>query len=255
MAITERHAILMDLPIVFRQDALAQGKWGVAFDRDMPSRYAVVPRSGGDVRFFEAESAYVYHSVNAWEEGDEIVMIGCRVDDPIPAVNPADGPWARANANLRVRAKLCEWRFDLATGRTRERVLDDRNTDFPSVDRSRVGRKTRYAWNMSLDVETTVRFDGIVKYDLETGRSDVLAFGEGRSGSEASFAPRTGRVAEDDGYLLSFVHDAREQRSELWIVDAREVSRGPVARLLVPHRVPLGFHATWVTGKALGRAS
>jgi len=259
MAITERFAILMDLPIVFRTDALAQGKWGVAFDESLPARFAVVPRAGGTERFFEAKSAYIYHSVNAWEEGSEIVMVGCRVDDPIPEQNPADGPFARALANLRVRAKLVEWRFDLETGKTKERVLDDRNTDFPSIDRSRMGHKTRYAWNMSLDVKTTLFFDGIVKYDLETGAADTLRFGDGRYGSESSFAPRIGRTREDDGYLFSFVHDARERKSELWIIDAREVSRGPVARLDIPHRVPIGFHATWVPGEdiraAAGRAS
>ncbi len=260
MAITEHFAILMDLPICFRDDALAQGKWGVEFRRDLPARYAVVPRQGGAARFFEAESAYVYHVVNAWEEGHEIVMIGCRVDDPIPEPDPADGPWARALANLRVRAKLHEWRFNLETGATKERTIDDRNTDFPSVDRSRVGRKTRFSYNMSLEVKTTTFFDGIVKYDLETGKSESLRFGDGLYGSESSFAPRTKRSAEasaeDDGYLFTFVQDTRVEAngaSELWIIDARDVAKGPVARVKMPSRVPIGFHATWVSRAAIER--
>src|SRR5207249_4329157 len=76
-------------------------------------------------------------------------------------------------------------------------------------------------------------------------------FGPGRWGSEAPFAPRPGTGAEDDGYLVSFVHDENEDRSEVVVLDATDLSAGPVARVLLPARVPLGFHATWVRGDQL----
>ena len=253
LAFTERFAILMDFPIVFDQEQLAKGRWRTSFDRSLPSRFAIAPRRGlpTEVRWFEAEPCYMYHSVNAWEEGDTIVMVGSRVAEPFQPTRPEEGPWAVMMATLRIQAALHEWRFDLRTGKTTERALDDRNTEFPTMDRRRLGRRSRYAYNVIIGSEPTVYFDGLVKYDTDTGRSERLVFGPGRRGSESPFAPRVGSSAEDDGYVLSLVHDEREDRSELWILDARDLARGPVARLRTPQRVPLGFHALWVPGSDL----
>ncbi len=253
MAITENYSVLMDLPVFFSPKAIKERRWAVDFYRELPSRFGVVPRhgSGGDVKWFEAEPCYIYHTVNAWEEGSAIVMVGCRVDDPLPAVNPADGQWARMMANLRVKAKLHRWRFDLETGETTEETLDDRNTEFPTINAGQLGRPTRYAYNVGLDVERTMYFDAIVKYDTDAGTSARYDLPDGCMGSEAPFAPAVGGTEEDDGYVVSFVTDARTGASEVYVLDARDVAAGPIARVQLPQRVPNGFHACWVPGDAL----
>ncbi len=251
MCFTKKHALLMDLPIHFDLEQMEKGRWRTTFRRDVPARFAILPRRGTAVRWFEAEPCYVYHAANAWDDGDAVVMVGCRVDDPLPAPDPADGPHAIAMANLRVRARLWRWRFDLATGRTEERCLDDRNTEFPAIAGGFRGQRTRFAYNVTLATTRTLGFDGLVKYDTDTGHAEHLPLGPGRFGSEMAFAPREGATAEDDGYLVTFVRDEAEGRSELWILDARQLTAGPIARLHVPARVPLGFHATWVTGRDL----
>lgn len=95
-------------------------------------------------------------------------------------------------------------------------------------------------------------FDGIVRYDRVTGEKQEHQFGPGRWGSESPFAPRDGSTGEDDGYLVSFVQDEREQRSELVILDAADLGAGPIGRVLLPQRVPLGFHACWIRADQLG---
>ena len=60
-------------------------------------------------------------------------------------------------------------------------------------------------------------------------------------------------MADDDGYLVSFVYDQLEDRSEVVILDASDITAGPVGRVLLPQRVPIGFHATWVPGWKLGK--
>ncbi|MFO0662196.1 MAG: carotenoid oxygenase family protein [Polyangiaceae bacterium] len=253
MAITEHYSVLMDLPVFPDPEGLKQRRWRTSFSRDIPARFGVIARHGAaeSIRWFDASPCYIYHSVNAWEEGDEIVLVGCRVEDPFPAPLESDGRYGAMMANLRVRARLHEWRFNLKTGACRERALDDRNTEFPSIARARTGVKTRYSYNVDMNIASTLLFDGIVKYDLETGKTQEHAFGAGRFGSESPFAPTAGGKNEDDGYVLSFVHDSREGHSELVILDARDLARGPVARLRLPQRVPLGFHATWVPGEQL----
>jgi carotenoid cleavage dioxygenase-like enzyme len=252
MAITENHAILMDLPLFSDPQAAKVGRFKLFFDRDTASRFGVIPRYGSreQIRWFDAEPCFIYHSVNAWERDGEIVMDVCRVTKPEPR-SDLDGPLAQMLSYLRLDAHLHRYRFDLRTGSTREEVVDDDNSEFPSINLGMVGRRTRYAYSMHISPEKTLLFDGLMKYDVEDGSSETYWFGDGRWGSEAPFAPRPGSTGEDDGYLLSYVYDEREGRSDVEILDAQDIAGGPLCRIKLPVRVPLGFHATWVPGERL----
>ncbi len=252
MAITEHYSILMDLPLINEPAAAKAGRFKLFFEREMPSRFGVIPRYGSpeEVRWFEAAPCFIYHSVNAREEGDEIVLDVCRVKQPEPR-SDLDGPLAQMLSYLRLDAHMHRYRFDLRTGHTREQMLDDDNSEFPSMNQGLVGRPARFAYNMHISPEKTLLFDGLMKYDVDSGAAETHWFGDGRWGSEAPFAPRPGAAAEDDGYLVSYVHDEREDRSEVAILDAADVTAGPLCRLELPVRVPLGFHATWVPGERL----
>ncbi|WP_313885785.1 carotenoid oxygenase family protein [Fodinicola feengrottensis] len=252
MAITENYAILMDLPLIQDMQAARQGRHKIIFDRSLPARFGVLPRygNGSQVRWFEANPCYIYHVVNSWESGEEIVLDVCRVTRPHPRAD-ALTPLAKMLSYLRLDAQLHRYRFNLRTGQTSETPLDDDNTEFPTVDARTVGKRSRYAYNVHISPESTLLFDGLVKYDTETGGKTSWSFGAGRWGSEAPFAPRDGSTSDDDGYLVTFVQDEGENRSELDIFDAADVSAGPVARVLLPQRVPLGFHATWVRADQL----
>jgi carotenoid cleavage dioxygenase-like enzyme len=253
MAFTEDYAILMDLPVFYDPEALAAGRWVTRFYRELPARFGILPRRGAEVRWFEAEPCYIYHVVNAWQEGPEVVMVACRVDDPIPAPDPSQGKWARMLANLRVQAYLHRWRFNLETGAVKEERLDDLNAEFPTAHLGLQGVKSRFGYCATLAHDPTLFFDGFVKYDLADGAATRYDLPAGARGSEAPFAPAEGATAEDDGYLVSFVHPPGADASELWIMDARALERGPIARARVPGRVPAGFHATWVTEAELAR--
>jgi carotenoid cleavage dioxygenase-like enzyme len=252
MAITERHSILMDLPLVADPQAARSGRHKLRFERDLPARFGVIPRYGkaADVRWFEADPCYIYHSVNARDEGDEVVLDVCRVQQPKPVAADA-GPLAQMLTYLRLDAHLHRYRFDLRTGRTIEQLRDDDNSEFPSMNQGFVGRPPRYAYNMHISPEKTLLFDGVMKYDVERGTAQTHWFGDGRWGSEAPFAPRPGARAEDDGYLVSYVHDERDGTSEVHVLEAGDITAAPVCRLRLPVRVPLGFHATWIPGGSL----
>jgi carotenoid cleavage dioxygenase-like enzyme len=252
MAITDLHAILMDLPLIADREAAKVGRFKLFFDRGMRTRFGVIPRYGtaDELRWFDADPCFIYHSVNAWESGGEVVMDVCRVTKPEPR-SDLEGPLAQMLSYLRLDAQLHRYRFDLRTGRTHEEPLDDDNSEFPSINLAMVGRKTRYAYNMHISPEKTLLFDGLMKYDVDRGSAETHWFGDGRWGSEAPFAPRPGGTDEDDGYLLSYVYDEREQRSDVEILDARDINAGPLCRIRLPVRVPLGFHATWVPGERL----
>ena len=253
MAITENYSILMDLPLINDPDAAKAGRYRTRFVRDLPSRFAVLPRYGSadQVRWFEADPTYIYHSVNAWEEGEELVMIACRITNVAPR-QPVDGPLGGMLASLRPDAVTYRYRFNLRTGATSEEPLDDIPTEFPAINGAFTGRRSRISYQMHIADELTMLHDGVFRYDLDTGASTAYWFGAGRWGSEAAFAPRPGATDEDDGYLVLYVTDAATQRTDVEILDARDVAAGPVCRLRLPLRVPLGFHATWAGDERLG---
>jgi carotenoid cleavage dioxygenase len=252
MAITENYSILMDLPLVNDPAAARAGRFKLHFDRTMPARFGVIPRHGRaeDVRWFEAEPCFIYHTINAREHGNEIVLDVCRVKKPEPRAD-LDGPLAQMLSYLRLDAQLHRYRFDLATGKTKEQVVDDDNSEFPSINQAVSGRPSRYAYTMHISPESTLLFDGLLKYDTNTGASERYWFGPGRWGSEAPFAARPGGQAEDDGYLVSYVYDELENRSEVEVLDAQDVTAGPICRVQLPVRVPIGFHATWIAAERL----
>ncbi len=257
MAITDNYAVLMDLPLIQDEQARRAGRYKIQFEHTLPSRFAVIPRysDASKLRWFEASPCYIYHVVNAWEEDDEVVMDVCRMRQGEHAQAQIKTPLAQMLAYLKMDARIWRYRFNVKTGQTVEGPRDDDNTEFPSIDSRVVGQRNRFTYNAHIAQADTVLFDGIVRYDLHSGDSEHYRYGEGRWGSESPFAPRDNSTGEDDGYLVAFVTDERDQHSEVEILDASDIAAGPVARVVLPQRVPLGFHATWVREDQLRKAA
>jgi carotenoid cleavage dioxygenase-like enzyme len=261
MAVTENYTILHDFPLRPDAEALRAGRYKVRFHPDQPSRFAVVPRHGpaSAIRWFEAKPTYLLHVVNAWEEGSEVVMVGTPYrTHPGPGGLP-DARRLEQTIHLRQRDfMLYEWRFDLATGRTSERIIDDvLNTEFPVINTAYQGRRNRWTYNIVFAPggREEARFPGLVKYDLTTGGYIAYSAGPGWFYNEPGFAPRDDSAAEDDGYLVDLVWNPVDRQSEIQVFDARGagLAHGPVARVILPRRVPNGFHATYVSKASLDR--
>jgi carotenoid cleavage dioxygenase len=84
-----------------------------------------------------------------------------------------------------------------------------------------------------------------MQYDYERGTSASHTYGPSEVSGEHVFAADPDGTAENDGWLMSFVTDRATETSELAIIDARDVSAGPIARVKMQARVPIGFHANW----------
>ena len=259
MAFTANYSILNDLPVFWEPELLEKNLHVVRFHRDMPSRFGIIPRYGKakDVKWFEAEATYVLHFLNAYEDGDEVVMDGYFEENPEPKYsNSAPPGYERLLAFLdqdELRPRLHRWRFNMKTGGTVERRLDDRNLEFGVINNQFAGRKYRYGYS-AMSKPGWFLFTGLVKHDLDTGESWTVEFGEERYGSEPGFAPRVGAVDEDDGYLVTFVTDMNADRSECVVYDARKLADGPVCRIMLPARISSGTHATWGQGEAIRAA-
>src|SRR3954470_3675926 len=142
------------------------------------------------------------------------------------------------------------WRFDLRTGKASEERLFDDISEFPSIHYAKPGRRHRYAWSMTAPVGWFL-FDGLVRYDLETGATQRYQFPDGVYASESPMAPRPGATAEDDGWLVTFTTEPKRDRSECQIFAADHVDVGPIARIALPARIASGTHACWAPGDVL----
>src|SRR5690606_38420401 len=119
---------------------------------------------------------------------------------------------------------LWRWTLDLTTGRTREEQLTDRAFEFPRVDERLVGRPHRYGYGTGVDEgdgSTGLGFAGqLVRFDRHLGTTEVVDLGPGRTSGEWVMIPSDDGAAEDDGWLMSLVHDASTDRSELVVLSA-----------------------------------
>ena len=246
MGMTENYVILHDLPVIFSEQAIRNRLWQIHV-ADLPTRFGVVPRAGGEANWFDFPTCYVYHVINAWEEGDEVVMAACKMVPNGLGPDPKYGPYAAMADVLALRAQPFLWRMNMKTGEGREEQLDDALSEFPVVDNGRAGRKTKYSYHVIFDDCIEQRFSGLLKYDLTSGRSERHDFPAGVFGSEPAFAARPSAVNEDDGYLITFTADLAG-KSEAHIIDAQNMTAPPLARVKLPQRVPAGFHGVWAPG-------
>ncbi|MBW4479736.1 MAG: carotenoid oxygenase family protein [Tolypothrix brevis GSE-NOS-MK-07-07A] len=246
-AITENYTIFMDLPLTFSIERMQKGEPMMMFESDRPSRFGIVPRHGdnSNIRWFESPACFVSHTLNAYEEGNEVVLIGCRVTSTMLGFSQASHD---PDADI---PRLYRWRFNLTTGTVREEMLDDVPGEFPRVNEQLLGRKMRYGYTAKITPSTVLLFDGLIKYDFSSGKSETHEFGQGRYGGEAIFVPFPNATSEDEGWLITFVYDTTEDTSELVVVNAQDVNAEPVARVLIPQRVPYGFHGAWISEEQL----
>jgi len=233
--VTRNHVVFMDLPMVFDLSLLAKGGIPIRWSDDYGARLGVMPRNGTnkDVVWYEIEPSYVFHPMNAYEDGDDIVIDVSRFKKL--AFSPQDGEGTPA--------VLHRWVIDRKAGKVREQPLDDRPADFPRVADECVGLKHRFGYMTGL--ASMDEFGGqLFKYDLASGRSETWQLPKGNGAGEPVFA-RAG-LGEDEGYVLTFVYDAARGASDLVIIDAQNFEKGPVARVHLPRRVPYGFHGSWI---------
>jgi carotenoid cleavage dioxygenase-like enzyme len=241
-AITERHAVFLDLPITFRLDLLGQAN-PYAWNDDYAARIGVMELDRpGEVRWFEIDPCYVFHvgSAHADAQG-QVVLDGARYSaaDTVAMWSTfygTSGPAANAAA-LGV-ARLHRWVLDPATGSVTETARDDRPVEFPTLDDRLVGRASRYLYAVSAGA--------IVKYDERTGGSESHGLDADTAAGEAVFVPAEGGTSEDDGWLLSITTRLDGSASQLLVLDASAVAGAPVATVRLPRGVPAGLHGSWV---------
>lgn len=237
-AITENYALFFDLPIVFSME-----KGGFRFQRDLGGRIGVMPLTGSnaDVRWFEVEACTVFHSINAYEQGDEIILQVCRassiMEHGMNDIGDQSSPW--------------QWNLNLKTGKATETQLDDRTGDFPRIDDRLIGLPSRFGYIAGLMEGSSPGFLGeIYKYDMKTGGVETHSFGgDEASAFEPIFVPATPDAGEDEGWIICLSHDDSNDETTLNIIEAQNFEAEAVAQVVLPRRIPFGAHGSWIASE------
>lgn len=243
--VTEKHALFPVLPLTGSLQRAMNGLPPFAWEPEKGAFVGVMRRDAdvATVRWFNTEACYVFHPMNAWEEGDTLYADVMRYDQA-PLFPNADGSPGKKTA-----ARLVRWTFDLAgaSDAIKEEPLDDLDGEFPRVDPRYETLKNRHGWFAGdPGGAKTVKQGALVHIDHASGGRQVYELGRDLT-SEPVFVPRPGTSEEGDGWLTAVVWRAEEDRSDLLVFEALDIARGPIATARVPRRVPFGFHGNWAS--------
>ena len=250
-ALTEKYVVIYNLPVTFSMDAVAAGsKMPYAWNGQHQPLVGLLPRDGSSgVRWLEIDPCWVFHTMNAYDDNGQVVIDLCQYDSAFDVATF----WSDA-----APATPCRWTIDVAGGKISQQRFDDRTQEFPRVDERVVSRRHRYgysaaigevgraAFNMQGDFADQAFTNAIFKHDLTGGTVERHEFGTDATVGEAVFAPSAPDSAEDDGYVIAYVHNPDRGAADLVILAAQDFTAEPVARVHLPARIPLGFHGSWI---------
>jgi beta,beta-carotene 9',10'-dioxygenase len=239
--LTERWLVLAEFPFVVNPLALAlSGRPYIENYRWKPelgTRFTLVDRATGKATGgFETDACFAFHHVNAYEDGDQVVVDMCAFPD---AGIIEDLYLERLRAGKPVQApELTRFRLHTRDRSVSRERLADGEIELPRINYGRCNeRPYRYVWGNATG--PAFWLEQIVKIDTTDGAS-LYWSQPGCYPGEPVFVARPQAEAEDDGVLLSVVLDASAGTSFLLVLDAADLRE--LARARVPHHIPFGFH-------------
>ncbi|MGC4957539.1 carotenoid oxygenase family protein [Actinomadura citrea] len=244
MALTGRYLVLVLAPAFLDLAAALQGGSFLDWRPERGTRIALIPRDGGPVRWARDTAFWVWHTVNAYDTPAGHVVLDY-VQWPGPGLGPRPAAPGGAPHGL-ARAVL-----DPDAGFIRRRLLDDARVEFPRVDdRVVAGPHHRIATAAGSGRTPDLlpgEYDALRWYEVssddvvaETWNAGPLSVGE------PVFAPVPGTTDAGDGYWLTFATDRTDLTSWLLVLPGQNPADGPVTRVRIPVRVPLGLHGAWL---------
>jgi carotenoid cleavage dioxygenase-like enzyme len=251
--LTERWLVLVEFPLVVNPLALAlSGRPYIENYRWKPelgTRFTLVDRATGEsVAGFRSDPCFAFHHVNAYEDGDEVVVDLCVLAD---ATIIEDLYLDRLRSGKPIAgAELTRFRLRQSDRSVSRTSLADGDIELPNINYARCNeRPYRFVWGVRKGLSGWL--EQIVK--LDTVERSTLSWSEpGCYAGEPVFVARPASSAEadapdeDDGVLLSVVLDASAGTSFLLVLDARDLSE--LARAEAPHHIPFGFHGQFAHG-------
>jgi all-trans-8'-apo-beta-carotenal 15,15'-oxygenase len=253
MVITPNYCIFFQNPVSFNPLLFLLGMRSAAqciqFSPKKSTQVILIPRNGIDeVKILETEPCFVFHHANAWEE-DGAVFVDSICYESFPTVEP-DSDFRALDFDTIPAGELWRFKLNLSDKTVQHQVVEKRCCEFPTLHPHHVGQPYRYLYIGAADLPTgNAPLQAILKIDFLTGEKQIWSAAPRGFAGEPVFVPRSSDApqSEDDGWLLMLMYDATEHRSTLVILDASDITKGPVARLHLKQHIPYGLHGSFTS--------
>ncbi|KAJ6696753.1 hypothetical protein OIU85_003135 [Salix viminalis] len=244
--ISSKYAIFADIQIGMNpMEMIFGGGSPVGADPAKVPRLGIIPRYAKDeseMKWFDVPGFNLIHAINAWDEEDAIVMLA-------PNILSVEHTLERMDL---IHALVEKVRIDLKTGIVTRNPVSARNLDFGVINPAYLGKKNRFVYAAIGD--PMPKISGVVKLDVSGGERQECTvasrlYGPRCYGGEPFFVarePENPEAEEDDGYVVSYVHDEIAGESKFLVMDAKSPELEIVAAVKLPRRVPYGFHGLFV---------
>jgi carotenoid cleavage dioxygenase len=261
--VSRHHFVFTICPMVCDWERVKRGEPYFHWDNTQQTHVAVIPRREGvkAIRWFTCPKvAMQTHTFNAWEEGSRLhfdhFVTGSGWLSQFPDLHD---PQAKERPPFGER-----WTIDLANPADEIRIerFIDHIGEMPIVDPRFLMQRTRHFWfgtfNPALGPMLPLGpkgppFTCLGHFDEGLGALKFFYAGPDSAPEEPCFVPRHPGAAEGNGWLLTMVGRRAENRTDLVVLDAMHVDRGPLAIVKFPCRVHEGFHGIFVPASQLQR--
>jgi carotenoid cleavage dioxygenase len=258
-AVTREHVVFPVFPITASLDRLQAGGHHWVYETDKESFVGIMPREGGTkhMRWFRGPARSSFHFMNAYSDGNRVHMyFGVSKAPPFPFMQKASG------LNLHpkdVRIGFVRWTFDLSKpGDAWEEEIIGPSGDMPRIADKDQMRDFDIGYYQTYDPANGppliagpvgAGFNTIIRMEVKTGKHTTLSLGPNATVQEHVHIPS--KQPGHEGYL-AFVVDRHDQHlSEVAVVEAANIKKGPIARIQVPFRLRVQVHGTWVPAEIL----
>lgn len=214
------------------------------YQEDAAQRVIVLDKNDyANRRDFELPPGFQFHFGNAYEAANGDIHFSYCAGDVGMVQNNArqllrgelgeDSPTKLTQAVLRKdgRAEILSVRDELS------------DHEFPQFNPNFIGQRARYLYTVGSSQAGRPGQSAIVKHDLDTGDVDRFDYGAKALVEEHIFVPNG--TGEDEGWLIGTHLDYGAKVTRLSVLDAKNLSAGPVAMYDLLYALPLGFHGAW----------
>ena len=249
MAITPNYCIFFQNPVTVNPLPFFLGLRGIGqcleFLSNKSTQVILIPRDGSKgVKILETKPCFVFHHANAWEKNDKI-YIDSICYKSFSQIDLGDD-FRDVDFDSISEGQLCRFKINLSENNVEHKLLESRCCEFPTLNPNNVGEAYRYLFIGVADKPSgNAPLQGILKIDLQTGERQIFSVAPRGFAGEPLFVPFPNGVNEDDGWLLMLMYDAAEHRSDILILDARNLNKKPLARLHLKHHIPYGLHGSF----------
>ncbi|XP_076895699.1 carotenoid 9,10(9',10')-cleavage dioxygenase 1-like [Bidens hawaiensis] len=280
VGVTKKYNILIDSMLTISPERVMKGGQLFKYEKEKQARIAVIPRYGDadSIKWFHIEPCCTYHLMNSFEDGNEVVVRGCKADAAIipgPEWDEDKFDWFskgfifkpvnsdNAGNDGLLFTSIREWRLNMETLEVKERDLtgSEYSMDFPMINADFTGLKHKYGYTQVINSDASsesakTKYGGLAKLYFEE-KTEENSHGERNIKMEyhwlpennfcsgSAFVSKPGAIDEDDGWIVTFAHDEETEISYVLVIDAKQFTGEPIAKINLPQRVPYGHHGSF----------